>query len=62
MVCKLGAVEQWGVADPGKFLDHALQTFGADRVLFESNWYCMLTVLGGNRTKQHPLVIGIAGV
>jgi len=39
VVAKLGAIEQWDVADPAKFLDHALKSFGADRVLAESNWF-----------------------
>lgn len=39
VVAKLGAIEQWDVADPGKFLDHALNVFGADRVMAESNWF-----------------------
>ena len=39
-VCaKLGAIEEWQVADPGPFLDHAIQAFGYDRVIYESNWF-----------------------
>ena len=39
MVAKLGAIEEWDVADAAPFLDHALKVFGADRVLAESNWF-----------------------
>ena len=39
MVAKLGAIEQWDVANPAPFLDHALKSFGSDRVLAESNWF-----------------------
>ena len=37
--CKLGAVEEWGCAEPLKYLDFAIETFGYDRVLYESNWF-----------------------
>ena len=45
VVAKLGAIEEWGVSDPAPLLDFALQTFGFDRVLFESNWF-VLKALG----------------
>ena len=39
VIVKLGASEEWKVADRGRFLDHAIQTFGFDRVIAESNWF-----------------------
>jgi len=39
VLAKLGASEEWQVADPGPFLDHAIEAFGYDRVLYESNWF-----------------------
>merc|ERR1719215_2103532 len=39
VVCKLGAVEEWEVADPLPYLRCALEAFGVDRVLYESNWF-----------------------
>jgi predicted TIM-barrel fold metal-dependent hydrolase len=36
---KLGAAEEWYVADRGQFLDHAIGVFGFERVLAESNWF-----------------------
>lgn len=53
VVAKLGAIEQWGVADPAKFLDHALKSFGADRVLAESNWF-VNTAMG--KGYVHPVL------
>ena len=37
--CKIGAVEEWGCGDPCKYLEFAIETFGYDRVLYESNWF-----------------------
>ncbi|CAE8688217.1 unnamed protein product [Polarella glacialis] len=39
VVAKLGAIEQWGTSDPGKFLDFAIKVFGPGRVMAESNWF-----------------------
>jgi len=39
VVAKLGAGEQWMVADRGPFLDHAISAFGFERVMAESNWF-----------------------
>ena len=36
---KLGAIEEWAVADPAPFLDHAIREFGYDRCMYESNWF-----------------------
>ena len=36
--CKMGAMEQWGVDDPGAYLDRAIKAFGFERILYESNW------------------------
>jgi hypothetical protein len=38
VVTKVGAGEEWGVSDRGIFLDHAITTFGFQRILVESNW------------------------
>ena len=38
--CKMGAVEEWGVEDPGAYMDRAIAAFGLDRVLYESNCEC----------------------
>jgi predicted TIM-barrel fold metal-dependent hydrolase len=35
----MGAVEEWGVEDPGAVMDRAIAAFGFDRVLYESNWF-----------------------
>jgi predicted TIM-barrel fold metal-dependent hydrolase len=41
VAAKCGAVEQWGAegADAAAMLDVAVQAFGFDRLLFESNWF-----------------------
>jgi L-fuconolactonase len=36
---KMGAVEEWGVEDPGAYMDRAIAAFGFDRILYESNWF-----------------------
>eukprot|EP00658_Telonema_sp_P-2_P077477 TRINITY_DN7017_c0_g1_i2.p1 TRINITY_DN7017_c0_g1~~TRINITY_DN7017_c0_g1_i2.p1 ORF type:complete len:322 (-),score=72.89 TRINITY_DN7017_c0_g1_i2:138-1103(-) len=38
---KLGGVEEWGVESPSLFLDRAIELFGFERVLYESNWFAM---------------------
>ena len=35
----MGAIEEWGVADPAPYIDHALQVFGFERCLAEGNWF-----------------------
>ena len=39
VVAKLGDIEEWDVADPQPYLQHALKTFGFERCLYESNWF-----------------------
>ena len=39
VVAKIGAIEEWGVADPAPILDFAIQLFGFERIMFESNWW-----------------------
>lgn len=36
---KMGAVEQWDVPNPEDYMDRAIQAFGFDRILYESNWF-----------------------
>ena len=35
----MGAIEEWGVADPKPYLIVVLWAFGLDRCLAESNWF-----------------------
>jgi L-fuconolactonase len=37
--CKMGASEEWGVANKGEYMDRAIAAFGFDRILYESNWF-----------------------
>ncbi len=37
--CKLGAAEEWGCQNCSKYLEFAIDTFGYDRVMYESNWF-----------------------
>merc|ERR550514_1709410 len=37
--CKMGAVEEWEVENPGDYMDRAIAAFGFDRILYESNWF-----------------------
>ena len=39
VVAKIGAIEEWGVADPNPLIDHAVACFGFQRLIFESNWF-----------------------
>ncbi len=41
VVCKLGAVEEWGLQDEkaSTFIKHALAVFGFDRCMYESNFF-----------------------
>ena len=39
VVCKIGAIEEWGVANPHPLLDFVVECFGFQRVMFESNWF-----------------------
>ncbi len=39
VVAKIGAIEEWGVADPAPLLDVAVKLFGFERLMFESNWF-----------------------
>ena len=41
ILCKLGASEEWGLQSekPGQFIKHAISVFGADRCLYESNFF-----------------------
>eukprot|EP00039_Didymoeca_costata_P019679 m.338513 g.338513 ORF g.338513 m.338513 type:complete len:294 (+) comp18450_c0_seq1:19-900(+) len=36
---KIGAIEEWKVDSPDRYLDHALKAFGPERCMFESNWF-----------------------
>mmetsp|Transcript_27655 Transcript_27655/g.44220 ORF Transcript_27655/g.44220 Transcript_27655/m.44220 type:complete len:297 (-) Transcript_27655:2335-3225(-) len=36
---KLGACEEWDVKEPAKYMERAIQAFGFDKVLYESNWF-----------------------
>ena len=36
---KTGGVEEWGVSDPAPLLDAAVELFGFDRLIWESNWF-----------------------
>lgn len=36
---KMGAVEEWDVPNPGDYMDHAIASFGFDRIIYESNWF-----------------------
>ena len=36
---KTGAIEEWGVKDPAPILDTAIELFGFDRLIWESNWF-----------------------
>jgi len=38
--CKMGAIEQWDVDQPEKYLDRAIAAFGFHRIMYESNWFC----------------------
>ena len=29
----MGAIEEWGVADPGAYLDRAIKAFGFDKIM-----------------------------
>jgi len=39
VVCKIGGCEKWGVKNPQRYVAKALEIFGIDRVLYESNWF-----------------------
>ena len=39
VVAKIGAIEEWGVANPAPILDFAIGLFGFGRIMFESNWF-----------------------
>ena len=46
--CKIGAVEEWGCSEPYKYLEFAIEAFGYDRVLYESNWF-VSRIVGGSK-------------
>mmetsp|Transcript_63070 Transcript_63070/g.148114 ORF Transcript_63070/g.148114 Transcript_63070/m.148114 type:complete len:298 (+) Transcript_63070:139-1032(+) len=52
---KLGAIEQWDVPNPADFLDRAIQSFGFDRLLYESNWF-VNEAMGDHYDKTASLV------
>ena len=39
VMVKIGAIEEWGVKDPHPLLDVAVELFGFQRLMFESNWF-----------------------
>lgn len=36
---KMGAIEEWNVANPKKYMEYAIDAFGFDHIMYESNWF-----------------------
>jgi len=55
VVAKLGAIEEWEVSDPLPYLEFALNTFGYDRCMYESNWF-VSAAMGDAYSKTYEYV------
>ena len=55
--CKLGAIEEWGVSDPLKFMNFAIASFGFERVMYESNWFVLEVLEGCKYDKTAKVVL-----
>merc|ERR1740120_235694 len=47
---KMGAIEEWEVANPDEYLDRGIAAFGFDRILYESNWF-VSAAMGDNYAR-----------
>jgi|EP00927_Polykrikos_kofoidii_P074372 L-fuconolactonase len=52
---KMGAVEEWDVANPQDYMDRAIAAFGFDRVIYESNWF-VAEAMGSSYDKTANLL------